>query len=456
MKTDKICLVAVGLIGVVLVSACGPSQADLDATATLRAANLSTTQTAQAPTATPTLRPTSTPRPTLTPTPTPTPPSPQALLESSSAALQEANTYHFDMDMQMKSGAQPTAADVSFTLTGDVLAPDRMHATMSMSAAGTPIKTEMIVISQTTYFVNPTTGNWEIASAPVAPLRPDMFTTAETKGLEDLKLAGIEDLDGTPVYHLTGTFPMKAAGLLEGDLLLEYWIGSEDALPRQITAHGNLTASSTMPTSSITITMQLSDSGKKVAIEAPRLVLYRDDFSDPSSGWARVQEAEHSMGYEDGSYRLFVNGANLSAWARAQKDFADVSIETTAKKAGGPDDNNYGVICRYQDSDNFYAFLISSDGYYLIAAKVKGEWQSLGMDQMLASSQIKQGPASNVIRADCVGDKLALYVNGSKLAEARDTQFESGDVGLITGSFDEPGVDIRFTDFVVYQPPEAD
>jgi hypothetical protein len=455
MKTNQLLILAIGLISVLLLAACGPSQTQLDATATQIAANIFATQTAQAPTAAPTFTPTPTPRPTSTPTPTltPTPPSPQALLESSSAALREANTYHFDMDMQMKSGTQP---DVSLTLTGDFQAPDRVQARMSTSAAGTPIKTEMIIISQTTYFVNPATGNWEIASAPVAPLRPDMFTTAEMKRLEDLKLVGEENLDGAPVYHVAGTFPMKAAGLVEGDLLIEYWIGSEDALPRQITAHGDLTASGAMPTSTITITMQLSDFGKQAAIAAPRLVLYRDDFSDPSSGWDKAKTAQFTAGYEDGSYRMFLNQANYDVWANPGKGFTDASIEVTADKIGGPDNNNYGVICRYKDANNFYAFLISSDGYHLIIAKVKGEWQPLGMEQMQASSKIKQGSASNAIRADCVGDRLVLYVNGSKLMETTDTRSESGDVGLIAGTFDEPGVDIRFTDFVVYQPPESD
>jgi hypothetical protein len=33
-----------------------------------------------------------------------------------------------------------------------------------------------------------------------------------------------------------------------------------------------------------------------------------------------------------------------------------------------------------------------------------------------------------------------------------DDTYASGDVGLIAGTFDEPGTDIRFDDFVVYRP----
>lgn len=61
----------ISLLTVIFLAACGPSQAELDATITQVAAGEYMTQTAQAPTSTPT--PTNTPLPTQTPTPTLTP-----------------------------------------------------------------------------------------------------------------------------------------------------------------------------------------------------------------------------------------------------------------------------------------------------------------------------------------------------------------------------------------------
>jgi hypothetical protein len=65
----RICL---SLVIVWLMSGCGPSQEELDATATQIAANIFATQTAEAPTETPTPLPTDTPTPTPTNTSTPT------------------------------------------------------------------------------------------------------------------------------------------------------------------------------------------------------------------------------------------------------------------------------------------------------------------------------------------------------------------------------------------------
>lgn len=79
MKKKEISVLIFLLASVILV-ACGPSQAELDAQATKVAADIFATQTAEAPTPTPTFTPTFTPTPTPTstptsiPTPTATPP----------------------------------------------------------------------------------------------------------------------------------------------------------------------------------------------------------------------------------------------------------------------------------------------------------------------------------------------------------------------------------------------
>jgi hypothetical protein len=47
---------------------------------------------------------------------------------------------------------------------------------------------------------------------------------------------------------------------------------------------------------------------------------------------------------------------------------------------------------------------------------------------------------------------LVLAVNGVLIAEAADSTFSEGDIGLIVGSFDLPGVDIWFDNLMVRVP----
>lgn len=181
-------------------------------------------------------------------------------------------------------------------------------------------------------------------------------------------------------------------------------------------------------------------------------ILFQDDFSDPSSGWDQVNEDEGSTDYVNGVYRIYVNEANYDIWANPSLNFTDTVIEVEATKVGGPEDNDFGVICRYQNLDNFYFFIISSDGYYGIAKVVNGEQELIGMDNMEYSDAINQGSESNLLRADCVGNQLALYVNGEKVVDANDLQYSSGDVGLIAGTFDDAGTEVDFDNFVVREP----
>lgn len=181
-------------------------------------------------------------------------------------------------------------------------------------------------------------------------------------------------------------------------------------------------------------------------------VLFQDDFSDPSSGWDQVRNDEGITDYEDGSYRIFVQSSNIDYWANPNLNFADVNIVVQATKVGGPDDNDFGVLCRYQDAENFYFFIISSDGYYGIG-KMKDDQQILLSDEnLLPSEDINQGEATNRIQASCVGSTLTLSVNDQLLTRVEDSDFLSGDVGLIAGTYDTSGTDIHFDDFIVLKP----
>jgi hypothetical protein len=181
-------------------------------------------------------------------------------------------------------------------------------------------------------------------------------------------------------------------------------------------------------------------------------VLFSDDFSAPTSGWNQVTAASGESIYLDGAYRIFVNEPNVDIWSKPGKSFQDVRVEVDAYKVGGERDNRFGVLCRAVDDDSFYIFIISSDGYYGIGLIDGQEYQLLGKDALEPSEAIRQGSASNHIRADCVGDTLTLTVNGVQLAQVQDSRFPTGDVGLIAGTYNTPGTDIRFDDFVVYQP----
>jgi hypothetical protein len=184
---------------------------------------------------------------------------------------------------------------------------------------------------------------------------------------------------------------------------------------------------------------------------APEL-LYQDDFEDPNSGWVSQRDDDGITDYEQGGYRIRIDLPDWFFWVQSGGTYSDVRIDVDVTKLGGPDENEFGLICRYVDADNFYFFTASNDGYYGVTKVVGGEYELIGMSELQPSSAISTGAASNHLQVTCNGDELRFVANGSLLADVRDATFTSGDVGLIAGTAETAGTDVLFDNLVVVSP----
>jgi hypothetical protein len=189
-------------------------------------------------------------------------------------------------------------------------------------------------------------------------------------------------------------------------------------------------------------------------------VIFKDDFSDTSSGWPRGKDEYGGSGDYDtsrGVYRITPPSGNAHySMIEKGEDIADAQVEVDATRTDGtPKTGDWGVVCRRSISasnkDNFYFLGIQNDGIPIIE-KVNGGKPSL-VGNVNTSTKANDPAATNHIRGDCVGDKLTLYVNDRKLLEARDNEFASGLVGLYAGNLTgESGTDVLFDNFVVSKP----
>lgn len=188
-------------------------------------------------------------------------------------------------------------------------------------------------------------------------------------------------------------------------------------------------------------TLPVADSGD---------ILFQDEFENNSTGWDRVSNDNGIMDYDQGAYRILVQQPTMNFWSTPEKNFRDVRVEADVIRLNGPDENRTGLICRYQNGD-YYFFIISSDGFYAIGKFIGGNTILLGQSEMQSSEFIISNSV-NHLRADCIGNTLTFFVNFNQIASAQDTDFPSGDVGVLAGSFAESGVDVSFDHFVVMQP----
>ena len=187
------------------------------------------------------------------------------------------------------------------------------------------------------------------------------------------------------------------------------------------------------------------------AAEPTGRIYFQENFSDDTTGWPSIRTDDRITDYENGVYRIFVNLNNDDYLVTPGLSLpSDVRVEVDATKVAGSDNNDFGILCRYQDNDNLYQFVVSSDGYVGIVKLVDGSMQSLAAETLLESSAVNGGNAQNHIRADCIGNTLTLYVNGQQVSTVQDAAFTSGgDVGIFAGTYDTPGADIHFDNFIV-------
>jgi hypothetical protein len=178
-------------------------------------------------------------------------------------------------------------------------------------------------------------------------------------------------------------------------------------------------------------------------------LLFKDDFHYQQGGWSTLEDPLSFAGYDQGGFRLQTDMPNYQVWSVPGLQFRNTQIVTRAQKLAGPEDNLFGILCRYQDNSHFYAFVISSDGYYGIYERAGEHLTLINQVHMDFSEAINRGEAINDLQAICVEDQLALFVNDTLLLQVQDDTLAYGDVGMMVGNFTQGGVDILFDYFFV-------
>ena len=181
-------------------------------------------------------------------------------------------------------------------------------------------------------------------------------------------------------------------------------------------------------------------------------VLFEDDFSQSGSGFETISNVYELKAYSPEGYMISVNQADSRAISTSNLNYSNSEISVKAKKILGPSDSQMGLVCRYQDKYNFYAFTISSDGYAGIIRVKDGQKELLNGETLIRAENINLADGENQLSALCDGEKLAFTVNGKLLLTAEDDSFINGDAGFFVETFDMAKTTVLFNDFVIIKP----
>ena len=183
-------------------------------------------------------------------------------------------------------------------------------------------------------------------------------------------------------------------------------------------------------------------------------IIFEDDFSISNANWDTWEKPnESAVSFFEGGLIMIVSKPNLDIITTNNVSYPNVIIQTTAEKRYGSNDNAYGIVCRYLNDRNYYAFLISSDGYYGIVKVIDGEFRLLSSENMEFDESIHRDEEQNIISAKCHGSSLTLLVNEIEKINVIDGDHRAGLTGLITVSFSEVDeIAILFDNFLVKVP----
>jgi len=177
-------------------------------------------------------------------------------------------------------------------------------------------------------------------------------------------------------------------------------------------------------------------------------LVFEDDFSDASQLYEGF-DSDGGSYYQDGRYFIEVKNNYIYIPRSYGETLEDMVIRVDTRVEQSTGNGDYGIVCRYQDDDNFYAFEVTQDGFFAIFWVYNQDWYPL-IDYTY--SPILENLDNAEIEVGCVSDTLSLAVNDILLGEVNDTSIPSGDFGFFAGTFDIAGNIVSFDNMQVYLP----
>jgi hypothetical protein len=187
---------------------------------------------------------------------------------------------------------------------------------------------------------------------------------------------------------------------------------------------------------------------------AEKLVI-TDDFSNPDSGWDISSDYTAAPTYTGKEYSIFVKMANLPVRFLNRKigELSDFMAEVDIRETEPTKSGYVGILFRYQDNQNYYAFMINNSNRSFEIIRRMGEREN-PLQRWTTSNYIKPESATNRLKILCKGTQIEAYANGNKLCTVSDTTFTKGYLGFEVDTFTAPQTYL-FSNLKVYRGVNA-
>jgi S1-C subfamily serine protease len=178
-------------------------------------------------------------------------------------------------------------------------------------------------------------------------------------------------------------------------------------------------------------------------------VILEDDFLDNRNNWALGGDENGSADIIDGQLVIDLDLDSYVQWSSLPDIYPNLMMVTEGEFINSVGDGEAGFICGLKDSMNFTVLEVSEDGYFTIWKYEDDEFISL-VDWTFSDVIDLSQPFK--LSAYCGADRLALALNDILLVEIEEKNFTPGRVGLMAGTWDNPGISVGYENFTIMVP----
>lgn len=187
-------------------------------------------------------------------------------------------------------------------------------------------------------------------------------------------------------------------------------------------------------------------------------LLYEQDFAESDGHWLEGEEDQAwgviNREISAGEYVWtldYLDDSSFWSWPGSLRDLSDFYVSVEADQTTEDWDlTSYGFNFRMVNGSHMYTFEVSETGEFGFWKRVNDEWEDIIAWQ--DTDLVRRGGVNKLaVRAE--GNHFVLLINDRVAAQAYDSTFTQGRVGLTASGF-QNGVTttIAFDNFVVYAP----
>ena len=204
-------------------------------------------------------------------------PTTKQLLTTMTKNFRSVSAFHVVMSVNNPGTATSSQIQIR-SANGDVVMPDKVKAQATVILSGQSVTVNLISVGDNQFITDPITGQWRVIKGVLDPrtlTNPDTGILSLVNKVQNVSQPTADAVNGTQCWRITGQLDAKylafftGGGVPAGTMLqTSACIGTNDALPYQLTVTGEAAAGDTANTSR---TFVISNYNETISITAPQI-----------------------------------------------------------------------------------------------------------------------------------------------------------------------------------------